>query len=63
MVPMSVNWGEALLIAGKSFGSVFLVLVILAVVTWLIGFVFQRIKRGQEKAKSATEVEETKAKD
>jgi Na+-transporting methylmalonyl-CoA/oxaloacetate decarboxylase gamma subunit len=63
MVPMSVNWGEAILLAGKSFGVVFLVLVILAVVTWLIGFVFQRIKRGQEKAKSATEVEETKAKD
>jgi Na+-transporting methylmalonyl-CoA/oxaloacetate decarboxylase gamma subunit len=63
MVPMSVNWGEAILLAGKSFGVVFLVLIILAVVTWLIGFVFQRIKRGQEKAKSATEVEETKAKD
>jgi Na+-transporting methylmalonyl-CoA/oxaloacetate decarboxylase gamma subunit len=63
MVPMSVNWGEAILLAGKSFGVVFLVLIILAVVTWLIGLVFQRIKRGQEKAKSATEVEETKAKD
>jgi Na+-transporting methylmalonyl-CoA/oxaloacetate decarboxylase gamma subunit len=63
MVPMSVNWGEAILLAGKSFGAVFLVLVILAVVTWLIGLVFQRIKQGQEKAKSATEVEETKAKD
>jgi len=62
MVPMSVNWGEAILLAGRSFGSVFLILVILAVVTWLIGFVFQRIKKRQEKAKSATEVEETKAK-
>lgn len=60
---MSVNWGEALLIAGKSFGSVFLILIILAVVTWLIGLVFQRIKRNKEKAISATEVEETKAKD
>ncbi len=63
MVPMSVNWGEAILIAGKSFGSVFLILIILAVVTWLIGFVFQRIKREKEKAKSAAEVEETKTKD
>lgn len=63
MVPMSVNWGEAILLAGKSFGSVFLILIILAVVTWLIGFVFQRIKKGEGKAKSATEVEETKAKD
>jgi Na+-transporting methylmalonyl-CoA/oxaloacetate decarboxylase gamma subunit len=59
---MSVNWGEAILLAGKSFGSVFLILVILAVVTWLIGFVFQRIKRNKEKAKPATEVEETKTK-
>jgi Na+-transporting methylmalonyl-CoA/oxaloacetate decarboxylase gamma subunit len=63
MEPMSVNWGEAILIAGKSFGSVFLILIILAVVTWLIGFVFQRIKRERGKAKSATEVEETKTKD
>jgi Na+-transporting methylmalonyl-CoA/oxaloacetate decarboxylase gamma subunit len=60
---MSVDWGEAILLAGKSFGVVFLVLVILAVITWLIGLVFQRVKREQEKAKSATEVEETKAKD
>ncbi len=60
---MSVNWGEALLIAGKSFGSVFLILIILAVVTWLIGLVFQRIKRNKAKAISATEVEETEAMD
>jgi Na+-transporting methylmalonyl-CoA/oxaloacetate decarboxylase gamma subunit len=60
---MSVNWGEALLIAGKSFGSVFLILIILATVTWLIGFVFQRIKRNKEKAKLAAELEETKTKD
>jgi Na+-transporting methylmalonyl-CoA/oxaloacetate decarboxylase gamma subunit len=59
----SVNWGDALLIAGKSFGSVFLILIILAVVTWLIGLVFQRTKRSKEKAKSASEVEETKTKD
>jgi Na+-transporting methylmalonyl-CoA/oxaloacetate decarboxylase gamma subunit len=62
MVPMAVNWGEVTLFAGKGFGVVFLVLIILAVITWLVGLVFQRIKRGQEKAKSATKVEETKAK-
>ena len=62
MVPMATNWAEAALLAGKSFGTVFLVLVILAAVTWLVGFVFQRIKKSQEKAKSATEAEETKAK-
>jgi Na+-transporting methylmalonyl-CoA/oxaloacetate decarboxylase gamma subunit len=60
---MSANWGEALLIAGKSFGSVFLVLVILAVVTWLIGLAFQRNKRNKEKAESAAGLEETKTKD
>lgn len=42
---MSTNWGEALLIAGKSFGTVFLVLIILAVVTWLIGLAFRRGRR------------------
>ncbi len=57
-----MNWGEAALLAGKSFGIVFLVLIILAVVTWLIGLVFQRVKRAQEKAKWATEAEENKAK-
>ncbi len=62
MVSMSVDWGEAILLAGKGFGVVFLVLVILAVVTWLVGLVFQRSKRGQEEARSATK-EEIKAKD
>ena len=62
MVPMTTNWGEASLLAGRGFGTVFLILVILAVVTWLIGFVFQRIKRGQEKAKSAAEAEAAKTK-
>jgi Na+-transporting methylmalonyl-CoA/oxaloacetate decarboxylase gamma subunit len=60
---MSANWVEALLIAGKSFGAVFLILVILAVVTWLIGLAFQRSKRNREKAKPAAELEETKTKD
>jgi Na+-transporting methylmalonyl-CoA/oxaloacetate decarboxylase gamma subunit len=60
---MSANWGDALAIAGKSFGSVFLILVILAVATWLMGLVFQRIKKNKEKAKSTPEVEGTKPKD
>jgi Na+-transporting methylmalonyl-CoA/oxaloacetate decarboxylase gamma subunit len=60
MEPMAVDWGAAGLLAGRGFGTVFLVLVILAVVTWLIGFVFQRIKRKREKASSATEAEATK---
>jgi Na+-transporting methylmalonyl-CoA/oxaloacetate decarboxylase gamma subunit len=62
MEQMSVNWGEALLIAGKSFGSVFIILVILAVVTWLIGLAFRRSKRNKEEVKPAGELEETKTK-
>ena len=63
MEQMAANWGEALLIAGKSFGAVFLVLVILAVVTWLMGLAFQRSKRNKEEAKAAAELEEAKTKD
>ncbi|MGQ9546062.1 MAG: OadG family protein [Dehalococcoidia bacterium] len=59
---MATNWAQSALLAGKGFGVVFLVLIILAVVTWLIGLVFQRVKKAREKAESATEVEESKAK-
>ena len=62
MAPMTTIWGEAGLIAGIGFGTVVLVLIILAVVTWLIGLIFQRIKRGQEKAKAAAETEAPKTK-
>ena len=63
MIPMTVNWGEAGALAGKGFGTVFLVLIILAVVTWLIGFTFQRIKKRKEEVESTTaKVEETKPK-
>ena len=60
MEQMAANWSEALLIAGRSFGSVFLILVILAVVTWLIGLAFQRNKRNREEAKPQAKLEETK---
>ncbi len=60
MVPMTINWGEAGLLAGRGFGAVCLILIIIAVVTWLVGFVFQKIKKRQEKAKSAAEVETAK---
>jgi Na+-transporting methylmalonyl-CoA/oxaloacetate decarboxylase gamma subunit len=58
----ATSWLDAALLAGKSFGTVFAVLIILAVITWAVGLVFQRVKRGREKTKSATEGEETKAK-
>jgi Na+-transporting methylmalonyl-CoA/oxaloacetate decarboxylase gamma subunit len=60
---MSTNWGEALVIAGKSFGTVFLVLVILAVVTWLIGLAFRRGRRVSTKGKPEAGAQETGAKD
>ena len=60
MTSMTTIWGEAGLVAGIGFGTVFLVLIILAVITWLIGLIFQRIKRGQEKAKAAAETETPK---
>ncbi len=62
MILMTINWGEAGALAGKGFGTVVIVLVILAVVTWLMGFIFQRIKKRGEKAKTTAEVEETKPK-
>jgi Na+-transporting methylmalonyl-CoA/oxaloacetate decarboxylase gamma subunit len=53
-----MNWGQAFLIAGKSFGTVFLILIILAVVTWLIGLAFRRAGRAHEEAKPEAEGEE-----
>ena len=61
---MTVNWGVASALAGKGFGTVFIILIILAVATWLMGFIFQRIKKRKEKAEAATaKVEETKPKE
>ena len=62
MIPMTINWGEASSLAGKGVGTVFLVLIILAALTWLLGFAFQRVKRGKEKANPAAKIEEPKAK-
>ena len=62
MTPTATIWGDAILLAGRGFGIVFLILVILAVVTWLLGLVFQRVKKAQEKAKSAAEAEAPKTK-
>ena len=42
---MGVDWGEALRIGGTGFGTVFLVLVILAVAITLIGLAIKRASR------------------
>jgi len=62
MMSMTVNWGEASLLAAKGFGTVFLVLIILAALTWLLGFIFQRVKGKRERANPSTEVEKIRAK-
>jgi len=63
MIPMTIDWGLAASVAGKSFATVFLVLVVLAAVTWLIGFAFQRMKkRGEEAKPEEAKPEETKPK-
>lgn len=63
MIPMTIDWGMAATVAGKSFLTVFTVLVILAVVTWLIGFAVQRAKkRGAEAESGEVKQEETKPK-
>jgi hypothetical protein len=44
---MAVDWGEALRIGGTGFGTVFLVLIILAVAITLIGLATRRLNRSQ----------------
>jgi len=62
LTPMTINWGEAGLLAGRSFGTVFLILIILAVVTWLVGFVVKRANKGQKNAISSAEAKTAKTK-
>jgi len=47
---MAVDWAEAFRIGGIGFGTVFLVLVILAVVITLIGLAVRRANRGKDSA-------------
>jgi len=44
-----IDWGLVAKIAGAGFGSTLLVLAILCVVIWLIGFVMQRKVRKNKK--------------
>ena len=47
---MAIEWGFAGQIGGVGFGTVFLVLIILAVVIWLIGQMVSKISRSDDKA-------------
>ena len=49
---MIVDWGRAFEIGSTGFGTVFLVLVILAVAIILIGLAVKRLHRDKDKANS-----------
>ena len=49
---MLVDWGNALKVGGIGFGTVFLVLVILAVAVTLVGLAAKRIGRDKDKVDS-----------
>jgi len=49
---MGVDWGQAFQIGGVGFGTVFLVLIILAGVISLTGLAVKRISRGKDEANS-----------
>jgi Na+-transporting methylmalonyl-CoA/oxaloacetate decarboxylase gamma subunit len=46
---MEIDWGYAAQIGGIGFGTVFLVLVILAVVITIVGLATRRIERNKNK--------------
>jgi Na+-transporting methylmalonyl-CoA/oxaloacetate decarboxylase gamma subunit len=50
---MGVDWGQAFQIGGIGFGTVFLVLSILAGAVVLVGLGIRRISRGKDEANSA----------
>ena len=45
---MEIDWGFAWQIGGVGFGSVFLVLIALALAIWLSGLIIKRIDSGKE---------------
>lgn len=54
---MAVDWGNAFQVGGIGFGTVFLVLVILAVAVTLIGLAARRISRSRDGADTIREGE------
>lgn len=47
---MEVPWGQAVQVGGVGFGTVFALLIILAVVIWLTGLVLTKISAGKSEA-------------
>ena len=54
---MGVDWGLAGQVGGAGFGTVFVLLIILAIVVWLMGRLFKRTgsddNKGDDKQKGA----------
>ena len=48
---MEIPWGQAIQVGGVGFGTVFVLLIILAVVIWLTGLVFKKIGTGKSETK------------
>ena len=46
---MPSDWDEALKLAGQGFGATILVLMALALITWLVGFSIKRYNTRKEK--------------
>lgn len=46
---MSADWEEGIKIAGGGFGVTILVLLILAIISWLVGFILRRVAARREK--------------
>ncbi|MDP2744062.1 MAG: OadG family transporter subunit [Dehalococcoidia bacterium] len=46
------DWGQAGFIGGVGFGTVLVVLIVLALVVWLAGIIINRTHRGGEKPES-----------
>jgi len=49
---MEVPWGQAVQIAGVGFGTVFALLIILAIIIWLTGLVLGKISAGKSETNS-----------
>lgn len=49
---MGVNWAQAAKVAGTGFGTVFAMLIILAIIFWLLGLGFQARRKKGEQAKT-----------
>ena len=59
METAAIDWGQAWQIIVIGFGLVFTVLIVLAIVIWLTGWLLNKIGGGTDTAKEKQEVKET----